>query len=190
MVQDGSAQPVDLAVERRRIRIRGALALALCVLLLGFGVHWLPRWLSFPVDLADRLAFAFRANLFILIWLLVAVGIVSTIRRYSAEDNAGSAFSPPSSRLAIPAAFLQNTLEQVVITTLAFLALATVEGEAALAYILASLPLFALGRITFLRGYPGGAGARAFGMVTTALPSLGAFTWTAYDIVGQLLASW
>ena len=56
MVQDGSAQPVDLAVERRRIRIRGALALALCVLLLGFGVHWLPRWLSFPVDLADRLA--------------------------------------------------------------------------------------------------------------------------------------
>ena len=94
MVQDGSAQPVDLAVERRRIRIRGALALALCVLLLGFGVHWLPRWLSFPVDLADRLAFAFRANLFILIWLLVAVGIVSTIRRYSAEDNAGSAFSP------------------------------------------------------------------------------------------------
>ena len=189
MVQNRSAPPVDLPVERRRIRTRGALALVFCALVLGLGVYWLPRWLSFPVNFADRLAFALRADLFVLIWLLIAVGIVSTIRRYSAEDNAGSAFSPPSSRLAIPAAFLQNTLEQVVITTLAFLALATVEGEAALAYIVASLPLFALGRITFLRGYPGGAGARAFGMVVTALPSLGAFAWAAYDTVGPLLAS-
>ncbi len=189
MMQDGSAPPVDLTVERRRIRLRGALAFVLCSTVLGLGVYWLPRWLSLPVDLADRLTFALRANLFVLIWLLIAVGIVSTIRRYSAEDNAGSAFSPPSARLAIPAAFLQNTLEQVVITMSAFLALATVEGEAALAYIVASLPLFALGRITFLRGYPGGAGARAFGMVTTALPSLGAFTWAAYEAVSQLLGS-
>ena len=189
MVQNRSAPPVDLPAERRRIRIRGALALMLCALVLGLGIYWLPRWLSFPVDLADRLAFALRADLFVLIWLLIAVGIVSTIRRYSAEDNAGSAFSPPSARLAVPAAFLQNTLEQVVITMSAFLALATVEGEAALAYTVASLPLFALGRITFLRGYPGGAGARAFGMVTTALPSLGAFAWAAYETVGSLLAS-
>lgn len=189
MVQDGSAPPVDLPVEQRRIRIRGALAFLLCALVLGLGMYWLPRWLSFPVNLADRLAFALRANLFILIWLLIAVGIVSTIRRYSAEDNAGSAFSPPSARLAVPAAFLQNTLEQVVITMLAFLALATVEAEAALAYIVASLPLFALGRITFLRGYPGGAGARAFGMVATALPSLGAFIWAAYDVGCHFLGS-
>lgn len=94
MVQNRSAPPVDLPAERRRIRIRGALALMLCALVLGLGIYWLPRWLSFPVDLADRLAFALRADLFVLIWLLIAVGIVSTIRRYSAEDNAGSAFSP------------------------------------------------------------------------------------------------
>lgn len=186
-MQDGSAPPVDLPVERRRIRIQGALAFVLCALVLGLGTYWLPHWLSFPLDLADRLAFALRVNLFVLIWLLIAVGMVSTIRRYSAEDNAGSAFSPPSARLAIPAAFLQNTLEQVVITMSAFLALATVQGEAGLAYIVASIPLFALGRITFLRGYPGGAGARAFGMVTTALPSLGAFAWAAYETASQLL---
>lgn len=38
--------------------------------------------------------------------------------------------------------------------------------------IVASVALFALGRATFLRGYGKGAGGRAFGMVTTALPTL------------------
>lgn len=189
MMQYGSPPPVDLPLERRRIRIRGALGFGLCALVLGLAVYWLPQWLSFPVDRADRLVFALRADLFVLIWLLIGVGIVSTIRRYSAEDNAGSAFSPPSARLAVPAAFLQNTLEQAVITSFAFLALATVEGEAPLAYVLASVPLFALGRVTFLRGYPNGAGARAFGMVTTALPGLGAFVWAACDVAGAGLAS-
>lgn len=189
MMQDGSVPPVDLPTERRRIRIRGALAFVFCGIVLGLAAYWLPQWLSFPVVLADRLSFALRANLFILIWLLVAVGLVARIRRHSVEDNAGSAFSSPSARLAIPAAFLQNTLEQVLITALAFMALATVEGEAALAYIAGSIPVFAVGRVTFLRGYPHGAGARAFGMVSTALPSLGAFLWSAFEVVQLVLAA-
>ena len=189
MIENVSSPPVDLPVERRRIRTQGALSFALCAAVLILAVFWLPHWLSFPVEIADRLAFALKAVLFVVVWLLVAIGIVSTIRRYSAEDNAGSAFSQPSKRLAVPAAFLQNTLEQVVITTCALLALATVEGEEPLAFIVASVPLFALGRVTFLRGYPRGAGGRAFGMVTTALPSLGAFLWSAYDIVGDATAT-
>ncbi|MDX0190391.1 hypothetical protein GOC18_24410 [Sinorhizobium meliloti] len=41
--------------------------------------------------------------------------------------------------------------------------------------IAASALLFTIGRITFLYGYPRGAGARSFGMAVTALPNLVAF---------------
>ncbi|MCM3681271.1 MAPEG family protein (plasmid) [Sphingomonas panni] len=187
MSQTAAPPLVDLPLERRQIRKQGGFAFLVCAVFLGGGTLWLPHRLTFPEDFVDRLAFVLRANFFVLLWLVIAVGIVSTIRRYSAEDNAGSAFSRPSSRLAIPAAFLQNTLEQVFITTTAFLALATVEGEAPLAYIAASIPLFAVGRITFLRGYPKGAGGRAFGMATTALPGLGAFIWVFVDMFADLL---
>ena len=181
---------VDIKAELKRIRQQGAFSFLVGAVILGWSVIWLPRLLAFPVDLSERLAFALRADLFVLVWLLIGIGMVSTVRRRSAEDSRGAAYGPPSARLAVPAAFLQNTLEQVFATTLAFLALATVEGEAPLAFIVASLPIFALGRVTFLHGYPGGAGARAFGMVTTALPSLGAFCWVIYDLAARSPQLW
>lgn len=81
----------------------------------------------------------------------------------------------------MPAAFLQNTLEQAFIT-LGILALATMPGERPLAYFAASVILFSLGRATFLHGYPHGSSGRAFGIVTTALPSIGAYLWTLVDM--------
>lgn len=54
----------------------------------------------------------------------------------------------------MPLAYLQNTLEQSFITIVALTALVTVHGEAPMAYISASVPLVALGRIAFARGYP------------------------------------
>jgi hypothetical protein len=87
----------------------------------------------------------------------------------------------------VPLAFLQNTLEQSFITIVALTALATVEGEAPIAYISASVPLFAVGRIAFARGYPQGAGGRAFGMALTAVPSVGAILWVIADVAANLL---
>ncbi len=92
----------------------------------------LPRVLALPGDLAERLAFAVRADLVLGLWVMWAVRRVAKVRFESAEDNAGSAFGPPGGRLA----------------------LATVGGEAPLAYILAMVALFSLGRVAFLRGYP------------------------------------
>lgn len=177
------APPVDLPAEQWRIRLRGLLSFLVCAAVLGAAVSWLPERFDFPDEMGARLAFVLKANILILIWLLIAVGIVSTMRRYSASDIWGSAFAPPSERLSIPVAFLQNTLEQAVITIVSFLALATVAGDAPLAFVVGSVPLFALGRITFLRGYPRGAGARAFGMATTALPAIGAFVWVIFDML-------
>lgn len=179
---------VDLPKEQRAVVRASLLAFAVCAPTLALASLGLPRLFDFPDALAERLAFAMRVNLVIGLWVVLAVRMVSTVRFKSAEDNAGSAFSHPSARLAVPAAFLQNTLEQAFTATLSLLALATVEGEAALAYIVAAVALFSLGRATFLRGYPRGAGGRAFGVVTTPLPTIGALGWTLFDMFSDLAA--
>lgn len=180
--------PADMAAERWGVRRQAALASLFCTVVLAAAVWWLPQRIDFPTEAGERLAFAARAILLILLCLLVAVGIVSTLRRYAEpRDITGSAYGPPSERLMVPIAFLQNTHEQVTLAAFAMLALATVPGEAPLAFMMASVVLFAIGRVAFLRGYPLGAAARAFGMATTTLPVLGAFVWVIYDMLAGLI---
>ncbi len=179
--------PTDMAAVVAGIRRQAALSFLVCFAVLGAAVWWLPRQIDFPVDLAERLGFAARASLLIMLWVAIAVGIISRLRRFSAQDSPGSAYGPPSERLRVPLAFLQNTLEQATLAAFATMALATVEGEAPLAFIMGSVVLFAIGRITFLRGYPHGAPGRAFGMVTTGIPIIGGFVWVIYDMVDGLL---
>ncbi|MBL8552229.1 MAG: MAPEG family protein [Hyphomonadaceae bacterium] len=120
--------------------------------------------------------------MFIVLWLALAVRMVSRVRFVSAEDNRGAAYAAPSAQLAVKAAFLQNTLEQSVIAIGAHLTLATLIDGSALALIVGAVVLFVIGRAAFLFGYPNGAGARAFGMVVTALPSICAAIWALWLI--------
>src|SRR3546814_18738634 len=103
--------------------------------------------------------------------------MVSRGRFHSAIDNPGSAFAPPSPAIAVQVAFLQNTLEQAVAAVGAHLALATLISGPPLALIPGAVFLFAIGRLTFLRGSRQGAGARAYGTVTTVIQPLGAYGW-------------
>ena len=186
MTQPVSPPHVDLPKEQRAVVRQALLAFAVCGPTLVLASLGLPRIFTFPEGLPERLAFALRADLVIALWVVLGVRMVAKVRFRSAEDNAGSAYSRPSPRLAVPRAFLQNTLEQAFVTTLAILALATVGGEAALAYIVATVVLFSLGRATFLRGYPHGAGGRAFGIATTALPAIGAYGWVLVDMASDV----
>ena len=97
--------------------------------------------------------------------------MVSTARRTSPEDIGGAAAGPPSEKLAIKAAFLQNTLEQSVVAIVTIIAFATLVTGSGLALVPAAVIMFVIGRVLFYRGYPGGAGARAFGMGLTLMPS-------------------
>jgi hypothetical protein len=180
---------VDLPVEQRRVRRQSLIAFAVCAPTLALVALGLPASFAFPTATAERLALVLRADLVVALWVVVAVRMVAKVRFESKDDNAGSAFGPPSARLAVPAAFLQNTLEQAFTATIGHLALATVEGEAPLAYILGAVALFCLGRATFLLGYPHGAGSRAFGVATTALPTLGAYVWVILAVVADLIDS-
>lgn len=188
MTQPVSPPHVDLPKEQRAVVRQALLAFAVCGPTLVIASLGLPRIFTFPEAFAERLAFALRADLVIALWVMLGVRMVAKVRFRSAEDNAGSAYSRPSPRLAVPRAFLQNTLEQAFIATIGILALATVEGEAALAYVVGTVVLFSLGRATFLRGYPRGAGGRAFGIATTALPAVGAYGWALIDMASDVAA--
>ncbi|TVQ21786.1 MAG: MAPEG family protein, partial [Leptolyngbya sp. DLM2.Bin15] len=100
---------VNLHQEELAIRRAGTLSLLLCALCFVLGYITLPQLFEFPTDLVDRLAFALQASLFVLIWVLVGVSMVAKGRRKSLADVGGAASGPPSEKIAVSVAFLQNT---------------------------------------------------------------------------------
>ncbi|TVR13051.1 MAG: hypothetical protein EA395_04755, partial [Phormidium sp. GEM2.Bin31] len=79
MTQPSDAQ-VNLQQEELAIRRAGTLSLLLCGLCFGLGYVTLPPVFEFPAELVNRLAFALQASLFVLIWVLIGVIMVSTGR--------------------------------------------------------------------------------------------------------------
>lgn len=179
----------DLRLEQRRIRRGVGVAVLASLAVLGAAHLYLSRLVDLPdASLEGRLSFWAAASMFIVLWVVVGVGMVSTGRRLSADDIRGSAFAPPSPRIAVAVAFLQNTVEQALIAVFAQLALVMMAGAAALPLVGASAALFGVGRAAFLAGYPRGAGARAFGMALTILPSLVALAISIVTLLGRVAA--
>lgn len=177
---------VDLRAEVRKIRAAALVSLGFCAVCFAAGYVLLLRFFEFPEGIVDRMVFVLRADVFILLWVLIGVGLVSRGRRRSAVDISGALSGHPSARIAVEAAFLQNTLEQAVLAVGAHLALATLLQGDALALVVVAVFLFGLGRAAFLHGYRKGAGGRAFGMVTTALPTLAGYGLAAVLIALRL----
>lgn len=163
---------LDLQAEQRKVLARGGMGVLACLATLFASYLFLPIFLTLPTDTTERLVFTLRADIFVFLWVVIGVQRVSSGRYRSASDNRGSAFGPPSPAIALKVAFLQNTLEQALIAVGAHLALAANAGGPLLALVPASVVLFAVGRVTFILGYPHGAGGRAFGLVLTFVPSI------------------
>jgi len=182
----------ELKTQQRGVVLAAGLALVVCALVLTAAYVCLPGLFEFPQDLPERMAFAVRAEVFVFLWVLFGVRQVSDGRFRSAADNRGSAYGSPSRSLAIPVAFLQNTLEQAVIAAGAHLALSTLVSGNALSLIVGAVVLFGIGRVCFLLGYARGARGRAFGMVLTVVPTLAAYGLAVYligsAVIGQFLA--
>lgn len=162
---------IDMIAAERAIRRGSTLAtiIALAGFLAGFWVA--PQITTLPTDLSERLAFAALCWAVPCFVLLISISMVSTARRFSPDDIGGQAARPPSDKLAIKAAFLQNTLEQTVLAGGFYFALAAVAGGAWLALLPVAAFLFVIGRILFYRGYAGGVEGRALGMAMTMMPS-------------------
>lgn len=159
--------------------LRGsALALAFALPAAGAGYTWLPaKWfgLSDAMTMGDQIAFALKADLLLFVWLAWCVRAVSKRRFRSPVDRKGSAFGPPTEAIAIPAAVLQNSLEQTVLAFGAHLVLATVLQGPELVTIPLLVVLYVVGRITFSLGYSQGAARRSFGMALTAAPTIASY---------------
>jgi hypothetical protein len=166
------ASDVDMQRAERAIRRAVLIALVALVIAVPAGYQWLPLVFDFPAELSEKLAFAARTSVFVLLWVLIGVGLVSMGRRVSPDDIGGSAAGPPSERIAIHVAFLQNTLEQAVLAAGLYLALATLVSGAWLSLIVIAVIFFGVGRVLFLRGYAEGVSGRSLGMSLTAMPTL------------------
>lgn len=168
--------------------LRGSMAaLLVCAVALGMAHLLLPRLVRFPAgDLESVLTFWAGSSLFVVFWIMVGVRMVSNGRRHSAQDIRGAAYAAPSPRIAVPAAFLQNTLEQAVVMMVTQFAMLMVLREVAMPLILASVVLFSVGRVAFFVSYPKGAAARSFGMALTAVPSVVAFVLALGAVVRRI----
>jgi hypothetical protein len=165
-------EEIDMVAAERAIRRDTTLATV--VALAGYGTaYWiLPTITTLPTAPSERLSFAALCWAVPCFVLLVAILMVSTARRFSPEDIGGQAAGPPSDRLAIKAAFLQNTLEQTVLAAGFYFALAAVAGGPWLSLLPVAATLFILGRVLFYIGYDRGVEGRALGMGLTMMPSV------------------
>ena len=153
----------------------GVAAFVVIAIVLGqaprlFGVVPLPA-----DDAASRLAFVAR-------WLLVPgltlfVGVAAAARRGFYRDAIDGTRTPASGALEINLRYNQNTLEQTVLAAIAWAGLGLALPHDRLVLIPAMAVLFAIGRVTFWIGYLIYPMGRAFGMVLTVAPTLGAYAW-------------
>jgi MAPEG family len=162
--------------DKQLIGIAGALPGMLCVACV---LEYAPRLfasVALPADsLTERLAFVAH-------WLLLAattllVGVLFAARRGFDADAVDGTRAPASHSLEINLRYNQNTLEQLVLAASAWAALASALPAERLVLIPAMAVLFVIGRATFWIGYLLYPMGRAFGMVLTVLPTLGAFAW-------------
>jgi len=165
-------EEIDMAQAERSIRVAGLVSLLALAVAVPTGYFLMPMIVTFPEVLPERLAFAAQASLFVLLCVVVAIAMVSTGRRFSPADISGSAARPPSAKIAVQIAFLQNTLEQAVIAVGLYFALATLVSGPWLALIPVGVLFFLTGRVLFLRGYAKGVEGRALGMTLTMTPTV------------------
>jgi len=134
--------------EQRGVAVRMASTVGVAVLVAALSLH---GGADVPSTLRQRLSIAVKADLFILCWLVVAIGNVARLRFCSHEDIAGCADGTASARVGRARAVLQNTLEQVALAMPVYVALALLLTSS-MVLIIALLGLFAIGRLLFWVG--------------------------------------
>ncbi len=139
------------------------------------GYLWFPFELGTFEGPAARLVFALKADLFVFLWLVAAVGRVANYRFFSPEDIQGGGLTESSKDIKVPLSLLQNTQEQALLAIGAHLALASLLEGTELTVIPLLVALFCIGRAAFWFGYGGGAASRAFGFGTTFYPTVAAY---------------
>jgi hypothetical protein len=162
----------------------GALAAAAVVgLTLVFG-QTLARGFPLPADdAASRLAFVAQW----LVWpgLALLIGVQAAARRGFYPEAIDGTRAPANHALEINLRYNTNTVEQILLATIAWTALAVTLPVRDLVAIPLLAILFVAGRATFWIGYLIHPMGRAFGMTLTAVPTLLAYAWLVFQWVAK-----
>lgn len=139
---------------------------------LAAGIAFLPTSLTIDSSMGDRLAYALKADILVICWLLHSIGRLGGHRFNTPEDIDGSGLTTGTEQAKVLQSILQNTLEQTILAISLHLIWAVVMPVSWIPGILAAAILFFAGRFLFMRGYVGGAPARALGFSLTFYPSI------------------
>jgi uncharacterized membrane protein YecN with MAPEG domain len=166
---------------QRLIAIQGLAATALL-----FALWWLRdvilQEITLPTDTFDgRLQFVAKWLLLPGFALLCGVLSMATGRFFNGATDGSR--TPSAHRLEINLRYNLNTLEQAVLATIAWTALALALPHAQLNLIALLAIVFIVGRFAFWIGYSIRPVARAFGMVLTLMPTCVCYLWLLVEWV-------
>jgi uncharacterized membrane protein YecN with MAPEG domain len=163
---------MGLTIKQRGV-LKGMIAGATVTAIVIVGtILWGPRLLSPEASVSERIAFALRTDVFIALWLGISVALLARHRFFTPEDIDGGGLAHGTEMAHVLQATLQNTLEQTVLAVLVHCMWAIVMPLSWISAIPAATVLFLCGRVLFLRGYRGGAPARAVGFTLTYYPTV------------------
>jgi len=171
--------------EQRGVALAMVGSLVMVIVVLGIAV--VQDRAGAPTPFVDRLQFAIRTDVFVIMWLAAAIANVARLRFFSVRDIAGSGDEGGSAKVRVAAAILQNTVEQAGLAVATHLIVAA-SFDRTHTLITALVCLFAIGRLLFWIGYRHGAKARAFGFALTFYPSVLALAASATAILAGLAA--
>lgn len=163
-----------------------AIGAASGVLGMALAVAWLTRVLpspSIPDDLADRLGYALRANVFAIVPFFVMLVTVGNSRFLSAAIDPMR--HAESRSMEIDGRVADNTLQQSFVFAIASLGLCTVVPLGHLQVVWACATVFVAARALFWLGYRIDPLYRAPGMSATAYMNLGMIVYVLWRTVAS-----
>lgn len=167
----------------KQVLVAIGMATAIAVIWLALAGPLRPM-IAVPMDNgnASRLIFAAKWLLVPGFALLIGIATVAN-RRFFLPGAIDGTRVPESPALEINLRYNQNTLEQTVLTLIAWPLLAVLLPPAQLGIIPVLAVLFGAGRIAFWIGYLIAPWARAFGFALTFYPTVAAFVWLAIQLL-------
>ncbi|MBB3064991.1 MAPEG family protein [Limibacillus halophilus] len=159
--------------EKQKGVVRGAgMAMVITLITLIGVLFWQPDFLTPSNTMAGRLSFALKADLFVVLLLVISIGRLARHRFHEPADIDGGGMSVGTARAKSLQAILQNTLEQTVLAITLHILWAVIAPVSWLAAIPVAVGLFVIGRLLFFSGYESGAPARAVGFGLTFYPNV------------------
>ena len=159
--------------ETQRGVLRGMLAGILVTALgLAAAITYPPEIVLPGEGFAASLTDALKWSVLPVATLAIHIALLARHRYFTPEDFNGGGLSAGTPHARVLQAALQNTLEQTVLALSVYAIWAAAMPRRWQAAIALAAILFAIGRLLFLRGYGGGAPARAIGFALTFYPTL------------------